>query len=953
MKLRMLLVFLMSQLTALAVNAGIKMPMMSGEQWTCSQGNNAPHYGDYDHWSEYGMAYAWDFNILGSSDINHPLVAPMDATVAECYFQCGSCTSGWGNYVILALSDGTYARMCHLEQVFVRRGELIQQGQVIGTCGTTGNSTGYHVHFQIQSTLNGSSIQTSFDDVGVPVEDQQCTSQNSNIIDLEYTANGGSTNFGTVLQDIHWYGGYETWAPDNLYDEEYNTSNTCYIRDYSGGTFSRSGIVYDALGGTRQAYTVRTGFWADGYGHGWSENDGPSGCFGMPVTNEYELGAGHARQDFQLGYLEYIQGRQPYEITIEGYGPVNDLPTYAPGWTDDGWNRQWSYLIADCYERNGARVGVGCALQKIHINWQGTSYHAQRYDFGTNGEGIIVYDPESWVDVEGWGHAGNNLAYYVYGGFYNAFSFGKVWNPAKSEYVWMPDTLGAPTSDRFSGTQYFKYGRMVDDNGITRVYNRAGTEIWNNQVGSAGGPSGDHYADIATWYDYGGTSSRIHMCLSNGGSFDFQGKYGWWMSTNYNISDVLATVSADVNGDGNDDVVNMYNYSASRRLHVFLSTGEDFDWTGSTGWWLSTSGYDPAKVVGMVSGYFNSDSYEDVAVLYAETSSRLLLHVFLSNGSSSFTKQTWWDSDGIMSYYREHIYGFTSGDYDNDGTDDICIVYYMGYRDTGEGYLTRLHMFLSTGSSFDMDGYAGWWSSPDSYEAARVHGAVSDDFNNDGIDDVTLAYYMGYRSGGEGHLTRLHFFRSTGSSFAYYQIWWNPPENYEADKILHVASGDFTGDNIPDVCMMYDSTGVRLHVFRSTGSSFAMSGGYDGWWMRTDYNPLKEIAMVAGHFNGPGGSPKVAYSEEQILPSGFSLSRNYPNPFNPTTVISFSVPEATHVRLDVYNILGQKVETLMDADQPAGEHTITWDAAKYASGVYFYRIQTAEVTETKKMLLLK
>ncbi len=465
-------------------------------------------------------------------------------------------------------------------------------------------------------------------------------------------------------------------------------------------------------------------------------------------------------------------------------------------------------------------------------------------------------------------------------------------------------------------------------------------------------PGPGNKADISTFYDYGGTSSRFHMYLSNGSSFDFTGKYGWWMSTNYNSSDVLASVSADVNGDGADDVVNMYDYPASRRLHVFLSTGSSFSWTGSTGWWISSSGYDPAKVVGMVSGYFNSDQYEDVAVLYAESSSRLQIHVFYSTGSA-FVKQTWWDSDAVMSYYRDNMYGFTSGDYDDNGLDDICVVYHMGYRSTGEGYLTRLHVFKSTGSSFTLNPTVGWWSSPDSYEAARVHGTVSGDFNNDGIDDVALVYYMGFRSGGAGHLTRLHFFRSTGSSFAYYQIWWNPPENYEADKILHVASGDFTGDGTPDVCMMYDSTGVRLHVFRCTGSSFAMSGGYNGWWMNTGYNPSRELFMVSGHFN-TGASAKLAdESPPEALPNLFALSQNYPNPFNPATTISYSLPSATHVSLDVFNILGQNVATLVDEHQSAGEHTVLWESVGYASGIYLYRLSTPEAVETRKMILLK
>ena len=82
-------------------------------------------------------------------------------------------------------------------------------------------------------------------------------------------------------------------------------------------------------------------------------------------------------------------------------------------------------------------------------------------------------------------------------------------------------------------------------------------------------------------------------------------------------------------------------------------------------------------------------------------------------------------------------------------------------------------------------------------------------------------------------------------------------------------------------------------------------------------------------------------------------TRNYPNPFNPTTEIHFSLPSAANVRLDIYNIVGQKVATLADGAFGAGDHNVTWDASGYASGVYFYRLTTDDFAVTRKMLLLK
>ncbi len=98
--------------------------------------------------------------------------------------------------------------------------------------------------------------------------------------------------------------------------------------------------------------------------------------------------------------------------------------------------------------------------------------------------------------------------------------------------------------------------------------------------------------------------------------------------------------------------------------------------------------------------------------------------------------------------------------------------------------------------------------------------------------------------------------------------------------------------------------------------------------------------------------------ENNILPVETALNGNYPNPFNPTTTISFSLKENSDVVLHIYNILGQKVTTVVDEYRNAGNHTITWKGTdsnnrKVSSGVYFYRMETDNYVKTKKMLLMK
>jgi photosystem II stability/assembly factor-like uncharacterized protein len=89
------------------------------------------------------------------------------------------------------------------------------------------------------------------------------------------------------------------------------------------------------------------------------------------------------------------------------------------------------------------------------------------------------------------------------------------------------------------------------------------------------------------------------------------------------------------------------------------------------------------------------------------------------------------------------------------------------------------------------------------------------------------------------------------------------------------------------------------------------------------------------------------------LPNSFSLFPNYPNPFNSSTTIRYSIPIAGPVTLDIYDILGRKVQTLIDIQQQAGEHQVIWEADKTASGLYFYRMQAGDKDVSRPMILLK
>ena len=188
---------------------------------------------------------------------------------------------------------------------------------------------------------------------------------------------------------------------------------------------------------------------------------------------------------------------------------------------------------------------------------------------------------------------------------------------------------------------------------------------------------------------------------------------------------------------------------------------------------------------------------------------------------------------------------------------------------------------------------------------------------------------------------------------------WESSADPDGDAVMYRAKFGhivYSGETLLDT-VKHDSTLAETSIvvfYEDFNEDLVDLGG--------DNSVLKwNVAAIAGSDtvlsdNGPrfvlvdGTSLSV---DEEFIPTEFALHQNYPNPFNPVTTIQFDIPEAGEVRLDVYNILGKKVATLVQGRHEIGGYTVGWDAAGIASGIYYYRISSAKFTSTKKMILMK
>jgi hypothetical protein len=151
--------------------------------------------------------------------------------------------------------------------------------------------------------------------------------------------------------------------------------------------------------------------------------------------------------------------------------------------------------------------------------------------------------------------------------------------------------------------------------------------------------------------------------------------------------------------------------------------------------------------------------------------------------------------------------------------------------------------------------------------------------------------------------------------------------------------------------------GIRRIERRSltSGAVVATATDADGIWPSgaSTVNPLGGTKEIVLSGTDVSLATSVRQTESANLPTQFALSQNHPNPFNPTTTINFQLPSASHVQLKVFDVLGREVATLVNEMKAGGSYSVSFNAAPFNSGIYFYKIAAGEFSKTLRMVLTK
>lgn len=206
-----------------------------------------------------------------------------------------------------------------------------------------------------------------------------------------------------------------------------------------------------------------------------------------------------------------------------------------------------------------------------------------------------------------------------------------------------------------------------------------------------------------------------------------------------------------------------------------------------------------------------------------------------------------------------------------------------------------------------------------------------------------------------GYFSNTQFYKSSNGGFNWNSSPLSGLTNFLCSNFSNAQTGWACGNtsSAGDTAWVYKTTNSGTNWLKSVNLGKILSANIfflnstKGWIVTGPNNSAGKIFRTT-----TGGTQKVI-ENSNLVPDNFSLSQNYPNPFNPATNIKYDLPKNGFVTVKIFDILGKEIETLVNEKQTPGTYEVNWNASRYPSGVYFYRLVTDGFTDTKKMILLK
>jgi hypothetical protein len=389
----------------------------------------------------------------------------------------------------------------------------------------------------------------------------------------------------------------------------------------------------------------------------------------------------------------------------------------------------------------------------------------------------------------------------------------------------------------------------------------------------------------------------------------------------YSVGDAPSLIESDLDNDGDIDLAASDYYT--NNVYILLNNGAGVFVLASS---FASGGINGHK---LCATDLDGDGDNDLAVPNSGSNN---LSVFLNNGNATF-------SAPVLTITGTRPNAVISADLDKDGDADLVV--------TNNGAAT-ISILLNNGN--------GTFATKVDYPVRFFPQSPSlADYDGDGCLDLAVP--------------------NAGPSTPYVSVMmgncdgtFDPKVDLPGCRPHTIASADFDKDGDIDMAVTNNECN-NVSIFLNTGDGtfaphFTLPAGIGTQHIiAADFDKDGNIDLAASNFdnNGvPGNTVSVFINQtvtsaptESGLPQTYSLYQNYPNPFNPTTAISYQLSAVSNVSLKIFDILGREVATLVNHEMKPGSYEATWDAAGIASGVYLYRLQAGEFTETKKLLLIR